>query len=193
MAESAKRRIRQYFVDHQWQVVTARQLAEVAAPVSEWARRVRELRDEDGWPIRTNNDDAELSPGEYVLAGDPPARPNVAFQRDISQKLRAEVLARNGFTCQWCGKTPGDIDPDTGRKVRLHVGHIIDKSRGGTDTLDNLRTLCSTCNQGAKNITLEPPSRIWLLQQVRRASVADQRAVLEWLQKKFGTVTSPDP
>jgi 5-methylcytosine-specific restriction endonuclease McrA len=84
-----------------------------------------------------------------------------------------------------CGLTPGEIDPSTGRKVRLHIGHIVDKSLGGKDELSNFRTLCSTCNQGAKNITAEKPSAIWLLSQVRRAGQEEQRAVLEWLNKKF--------
>jgi 5-methylcytosine-specific restriction endonuclease McrA len=84
-----------------------------------------------------------------------------------------------------CGLTPGDIDPDTGRKVRLHIGHIKDKSLGGKDELMNLRALCSTCNQGAKNITAEKPSAIWLLSQVRRAGQDEQRTVFDWLAKKF--------
>ncbi len=102
------------------------------------------------------------------------------------QRGRAEVLDRNGFTCQMCGLTPGDIDPATGRKVRLHLGHVKDKSLGGKDELSNLRALCSTCNQGAKNITGEKPTGIWLLSQIRRAGQDEQRAVFEWLQKKFG-------
>lgn len=84
-----------------------------------------------------------------------------------------------------CGLTPGDIDPETGRKVRLHVSHVIDKSLGGKDELSNLKTFCSTCNQGAKNITPEKPSKVWLLSQVRRAGADEQRAVYEWLKTKF--------
>jgi hypothetical protein len=184
--DSAKSRIRAHFRANKGQIVTAKQLAEVAAPVSEWARRVRELRDEEGWPISTNHDTVALKSGEYMLIGDPPVRRDVSFKRGISQKLRAEVLDRNGFTCQMCGKTPGEIDPDTSRKVRLHVGHIVDKSLGGKDELSNLRTLCSTCNQGAKNITTEKPSGIWLLSQIRRAGSDEQRAVYDWLKSKYG-------
>lgn len=185
MAGSAKSRIRQYFRDHAGEVVTAAQLQAVAQPVSEWARRVRELRDEEGWPIHTNHDTQDLKPGEYMLMGEPPAARDSAFVRGISQKLRAQVLDRDGSTCQMCGKTTGEIDPDTGRPVRLHIGHIVDKSFGGKDELANLRTLCSTCNQGAKNITTEKPSSIWLLSQVRRAGNGEQRAVYDWLKSKY--------
>ena len=154
--------------------------------VSEWARRLRELREKERWKIITHHDSASLKPGEYVLTEPPPEEP-VKFERGISARLRAEVLDRNGFTCQMCGLTPGDIDPSTGRKVRLHIGHIKDKNLGGKDELSNLRALCSTCNQGAKNVTGEKPTTIWLLSQVRRAGQDEQRAVLDWLLTKFGT------
>lgn len=183
---SAKDRIKEFFLANVGQVVTAKQLQEVAAPVSEWARRVRELRNEDGWRILSNNDSHLLRPGEYMLEVVPAASPDITFKRTISQKLRAEVLDRDGATCQMCGKSAGEIDLETGRPVRLHLGHIVDKSLGGKDELSNLRALCSTCNQGAKNLTAEKPSQIWLISQVRRAGLADQRAVHEWLVKKFG-------
>jgi hypothetical protein len=144
---------------------------------------LRELREQEGWPILSHNDSADLKPGQYLLKEQPPER--VTFARGISRKLRAEVLDRNGFTCQMCGVAAGEIDPNTGRKVRLHLGHIKDKSLGGKDELSNLRALCSTCNQGAKNITAEKPTAIWLLSQVRRAGQDDQIAVFEWLKRKF--------
>jgi 5-methylcytosine-specific restriction endonuclease McrA len=182
----SKERIRQFLLSHVGQVVTSIQLRDAAgAGVSEWARRLRELRDEEGWPIRSHNDDAKLKPNEYRLEGQPPASHSKVFARNISAKLRAEVLARNGYTCQSCGLGPDEIDPATGRKTRLHLGHIVDKSLGGKDELSNLRTLCSTCNQGAKNITAEKPGVKWLKAQIRRAGQDEQQAVLDWLRKKF--------
>lgn len=184
---SAKQRIRDFLLANIGKVVTSHELMAAAGEnVSEWARRVRELRNEEGWPIDSHNDDADLKPGEYRLVRQPPEGRDVDFARGISTKLRAEVLDRNGFTCQMCGLTPGDLDPGTGRKVRLHIGHIVDKSLGGRDELSNLRSLCSTCNEGAKNVTQQKPSTIWLLSQIRRAGLEGQRAVLAWLGKKFG-------
>ena len=183
---SAKDKIKEFLLANVGVVVNKTQLAAVTFPVAEWARRVRELRDEEQWPILTNNDLNTLKPGEYLLTGPPPDKKDVTFSRNISARLRAEVLDRNGFTCQMCGLSPGEIDPETNRKVRLHVGHIIDKSLGGKDELSNLRTLCSTCNQGAKNVTTERPTGMWLMQAIRRAGLDEQREVYRRLQAKFG-------
>ena len=186
VTKSAKDRIKEFLLANVGQVVTAKQLQEVASPVSEWPRRVRELRDEEGWKILSHNDSKDLKPGEYLLSEVPFQRPDLVFKRTISQKLRAEVLDRDGGTCQMCGQAAGDIDVETGRPVRLQLGHILDKSFGGKDEAQNLRALCSSCNQGAKNLTAEKPTQIWLISQVRRAGLAEQRAVFQWLQKKFG-------
>lgn len=71
------------------------------------------------------------------------------------------------------------------RKTRLHLGHVIDKSMGGSDEPSNLRAICSVCNEGASNITLPRPDLQKLLIQVRRATAADQRELLAWLRVKF--------
>jgi len=144
---------------------------------------VRELRTEEGYLILTHNDRASLKPGEYLLEN---PKPQPAFERAISKETRAFVLDRNGFTCQQCGAVAGEQHPyDPGRKVRLHLGHVIDKSLVGSDEATNLRALCSVCNEGARNLTLDRPSATKLLVQVRRATAVDQMVVLDWLKSKF--------
>ena len=169
------------------EIVTAKQIQDAVGPeVTEWARRLRELRNDEGWKISSHNDRADLKPGQYCLEEEPPSGVfHYSFAKPISGRLRADVIERNGYTCQMCGIGAGD-PMDDGRPARLHVGHIKDRSHGGKDELSNLRALCSACNQGAKNIVQEPPSWTWLKGQVRRATVDDQRAVLEWLKQKFG-------
>ena len=178
----ARSKLREYFLAHTGKVLESDTLRDVAG-VSEWARRVRELRNEEGYQILTHNDRSDLKPGQYLLEDN---KPQPAFAREISKETRSFVLDRNGFTCQMCGAVAGEPHPyDPSRKVRLHIGHIVDKSMGGTDDPSNLRALCSVCNEGAANLTLDRPSHDKLLIQIRRATGADQLKVLEWLVKKF--------
>lgn len=133
--------------------------------------------------IVTHNDRSELKPGQYILLD---LKPLPAFERGISKETRAFVLDRNGFTCQMCGAAAGEPHPyDVGRKTRLQISHTIDKSMGGTDDPGNLRAICSVCNEGASNLTLNRPDVIKLLAQVRRAPAKDQLDVLRWLITKF--------
>ena len=180
--QGAKAKLLQHLLANVGRVMNSQELREVGA-TAEWARRLRELRNEQGYQILTHNDRSDLKPGQYLLL-DP--KPIPAFERDISKELRAFVLDRNGFTCQMCGAAAGETHPyDPSRKTRLHIGHIIDKSQGGTDDAGNLRAICSVCNEGASNLTLERPSSQKLLAQVRRATGADQVELLKWLIKKF--------
>ena len=178
----ARSKLRSYFLEHIGEVLESDVLKDVAG-VSEWARRIRELRNEEGYQILTHNDRSDLKPGQYILI-EPTPQP--AFAREISKETRAYVLDRNGYTCQMCGAVAGEPHPyEPSRLARFHIGHIIDKSMGGIDDPANLKALCSVCNEGAANLTLDRPSHEKLLIQMRRATGADQLKVLEWLIKKF--------
>ena len=179
----ARGKLRSHFLANIGRVMDSEELRAVGDNQSEWARRVRELRTEEGYLILTHNDRIELKPGQYLLET---PKPKPAFERAISKETRAFVLDRNGFTCQMCGAVAGETHPyDTTRKTRLHLGHIIDKSMGGNDDPSNLRAICSVCNEGASNATLTRPDLQKLLIQVRRATSQDQLEVLQWLIKKF--------
>jgi HNH endonuclease len=182
---SARDLLREYFLKNVGKILEGEKLRKVSGDISEWARRVRELRDEEGYKILSHNDRSDLKPGQYVLVD---LKPEPAFARDISKETRALVLDRNGFTCQMCGAAAGETHPyDPSKKTRLHLGHILDKSHGGTDDITNLRAICSVCNEGASNITHDRPSAIKLLSQLRRGKTEDQLEVLKWLLEKFPT------
>lgn len=184
----ARGKLRAHFLANIGRIMDSEELRAVGDNQSEWARRVRELRTEEGYLILTHNDRSELKPGQYLLEN---PKPQPAFERAISKETRAFVLDRNGFTCQMCGAVAGEPHPyDTTRKTRLHLGHIIDKSMGGTDAPSNLRAICSVCNEGASNATLTRPDLQKLLIQVRRATSQDQLEVLQWLIKKFPKQTT---
>ena len=181
--KGSKQRILEFFLANVGRVIEGEELRQASGNVSEWARRVRELRDEDGYQILTHRDRADLKPGEYLLET---VKRVPAFSRSISKETRAYVLERNGYTCQMCGLAAGDPDPfESTRTVRLTMGHIIDKSKGGSDTSNNLRAICTNCNEGLQNISPPKPDRLHLITQVRRATIDDQLYLLEWLERKF--------
>lgn len=179
----ARKRLREFLLQHVGEVLDSDDLRKASGNTSEWARRIRELRNEEGMNIVTHNDRSDLKPGQYMLLD---TKPLPSFARSMSKETRAYVLDRNGFTCQMCGAVAGEPHPyDSTRKTRLHIGHIIDKSKGGTDDPSNLRAICSVCNEGAQNATLIRPDLKQLLIQIRRATSSDQLEVLRWLLKKF--------
>lgn len=179
----SKQLILEFFLANLGKVLESRDIQNASGGAVEWARRVRELRNEEGYQILSHKDRTDLKPNQYLLET---TKRLPAFKRNISKETRAWVLERNGYTCQMCGVAAGDVDPfNTARTVRLTMGHIIDKSKGGDDSPSNLRAVCTNCNEGLQNASLPKPDAVHLLAQVRRATLDDQRAVLSWLLQKF--------
>ena len=110
-------------------------------------------------------------------------------RHQISQELRAKVIARDDHTCQMCGIVEGDPHSDDGgRKARLRVGYFVVPSQVGTADIWNLRALCSVCHEGVTSsaaILLPRPNGIQLLTQIRRAPQEAQLVALAWLKGKF--------
>jgi hypothetical protein len=67
-------------------------------------------------------------------------------RKAISKKLRFLVLQRDGFQCCLCGKTA--------KETKLEVDHKIPVAKGGTDSLNNLWTLCIDCNRGKSDLSI---------------------------------------
>ena len=80
-----------------------------------------------------------------VAAEDDAVAANVKAKRPkregIGPRLRAMVMERDGHACVLC-HTRGDTDNP------LQIGHVIPVCQGGTNTEDNLRCECRTCNLG---------------------------------------------
>lgn len=185
----SKRLILDFFLANIGKVLKSRDIQAASGGAVEWARRVRELRNEEGYQILSHKDRSDLKPNQYLLETTVRLP---AFKRGISKETRAWVLERNGYTCQMCGVAAGDPDPLGGSlPVRLTMGHIKDKSKGGDDTPQNLRAICTNCNGGLQNTALPKPDRIHLLAQARRATIDDQRVLLDWLLQKFKLQAKP--
>ena len=180
---SARDRLRNYFEANVGKIITTQKLREVAG-ISEYARRIRELRNEEGLQIKSHIDSHDLKPGEYILES---LERLPVVGRGISPQLRSKILERNGYTCQLCGAGPGDRDPfNPSRRIRLDIDHIIPISADGTDDPDNLRVLCSSCNQARGNIQTPSETALNLLARIRRNPRAVQREVYEALKRFFG-------
>lgn len=62
-------------------------------------------------------------------------------------KLRFEILQKHNFRCKYCGRN--------GETVSLEIDHIIPKSKGGKNILDNYTVACRECNIGKSDILLK--------------------------------------
>ncbi len=183
--EGAKAKLLKHFLANIGRVLDSTELRAVAGS-SEWARRVRELRDEQGYQILTHSDRADLKPGQYVLVSE--ERRDVS-ERAISKETRAKVLELYGSVCYSCGAVAGEPHPANGKTTVLHMGHLVPKSHGGDDSLANLRPICMICNTGASNLSAELPSSKRLVAELRKATRSDQLEVYDWLKRKFETDT----
>ena len=78
--------------------------------------------------------------------GDPekPGRNIFGGRSSLSAKLRYQILYRDKFRCVACGATAKD-------GTKLEVDHIVPVSKGGSDDVSNLQTLCQRCNSGKSN------------------------------------------
>lgn len=67
-------------------------------------------------------------------------------KREPSNRLKIQVLMRDGNKCRICGvECSGGLN-------NIHFDHIIPWSKGGETTLDNLQVLCSACNEAKGNM-----------------------------------------
>lgn len=101
-------------------------------------------RDRDAKQDEAEDDDGgEQAGGEVKGPGADDLR-RVAQTIPVMPALRWQVFQRDGWRCVACGLGSHD-------EVILHVDHIIPRSRGGADTMENFQTLCQACNLGKSN------------------------------------------
>ena len=122
--------------------VTNEELRYVAKYRTEWARRVRELRTEHGWPIATHSTGRpDLSVGVYVLEADRQSPPH---DRNIPDDVRREVMRRDQYKCDKCGWSQDQWNRSDPRILEIH--QVVHHSKGGSKECDNLITVCNICH-----------------------------------------------
>lgn len=70
-------------------------------------------------------------------------------RRLMTPELRRQIMERDGYTCQICGRYMPDGND-------IHIDHIRPVSKGGKTVPSNLQVLCAKCNlsKGAKVIEM---------------------------------------
>lgn len=75
----------------------------------------------------------------------------------IRQKKRAQIYARDGWLCVWCGN-PGPLTLD----------HLVPRSLGGGNEATNLVTACRGCNEAQGNVPRAHPQALLPLPYVEK-------------------------
>ncbi len=140
--DGVRNKIIEYFKQNVGKSITGEELRYVANDKTEWARRVRELRTEFGWPIVTKNTGRpDLPVGSYVLES---LRQSPEHDRQIPDPIRGSVLKRDKYKCVKCEWSHEDWNRSDPRHLELH--HKKEHAQGGENTEENLITVCTVCH-----------------------------------------------
>ena len=115
---------------------------------------VEMLRDDGSYSERGIRQYATLNDIDPLISGEswkipyclwagidiPQGKPRPQKKKPIKQSLRTKVFERDAYRCKFCDDWHG-----------LTVDHIIPESKGGTLVMDNLQTLCKSCNSKKGN------------------------------------------
>lgn len=80
---------------------------------------------------------------EYKPIGGARKKLGSAPMEPIGLSKRYSVMKRDGFQCVLCGAG--------GKDAQMEIDHVMPVSAGGSDSMDNLRTLCFKCNRGKRD------------------------------------------
>lgn len=154
--------ILRYLTANMGKPVHGEELRYIANDKKEWARRVRELRTQDGFPVLTKMQGrVDLPVGVYVLES---GRRFEAHDRNISDSTRVEVLERDKFACRRCGWTRDRANPDDPRRT-LELHHLKHHAAGGSNDAPNLVTLCNVDHDKVHALKLDDAQTLeWLTQ-----------------------------
>ena len=90
----------------------------------------------------------------------------------LQPKMRFEVFKRDGFKCQYCGRSAPE--------VTLEVDHIVPVAEGGKNEMLNLITSCRACNRGKGKTKLSDDAAL-VKEKVQLKELNERRIQLEMM------------
>lgn len=94
----------------------------------------------------------------------------------ISKAKRFDILNRDNFTCQYCGRKAPNVE--------LEVDHIKPVAKGGSNDDDNLITACHDCNIGKSAKLLRESSLLESADQLVKEYESAQSALEKFIKAK---------
>ena len=91
--------------------------------------------------------------------------------------IKQAVLHRDNYTCQSCLK----------KDTKLQVHHIIYKSKGGSNSMDNLVTLCKYCHQKIHNENLKFDKKVKTFKHAAHMNIM-RKQLIKRLKKEHDNV-----
>ena len=91
--------------------------------------------------------------------------------------VKAAVLSRDNYICQICGA----------QQVKLQVHHIRFRSQGGSDSMENLTTLCKDCHEKIHKNELKFNKKVQSFKHASHVNIMRKRLV-ELLKNEFDNV-----
>lgn len=138
---SGKGRIREYLRDKVGEPVKSERVSRISG-ISQYARRIRELRNEEGFVVDSTRTRAELGQNDYFVV----EIREVEKKNRISAKTRYEQLQRQE-RCEICGR--GVEHSDVKYMEVDHIEAFVDfDDPTAVNNPENLRTLCNECHHG---------------------------------------------
>jgi hypothetical protein len=131
--KSSKQLILDYFLANRGKILESRDIQAASGGAVEWARRVRELRNEEGYQILSHKDRADLKPNQYLLET---TKRTPAFKRNISKETRRGCSNETAIHAKcavllpviqihWAAivpfGSPWDISSINRREVKIHL------------------------------------------------------------------------
>jgi hypothetical protein len=146
-------RMLRYLQANVGQIVTTEELAYVGKAIA-FARRVRELRTEQGYAVATRfTGRPDLRPGEYVL--EVAERVGEPHDRNIPRAVEEAVYQRDHNTCRICGWDRSQWAKQDPRFLEIH--HVEHHANRGPNIPANLLVICNRCHDNIHAGRVVPP------------------------------------